>query len=203
MRCLNRVDGTAFLVLNGMTSIVSLITALYLLPLVPSLMSELDKSLQDLVKLNEETAESKRKLFTFMSFLCHEIRNPLFAITANIEFAQDMEMQRELNTSMNSIHQSATLMLRLVNDVLDLSKIESGKLELEEQEFNIEEFFCDLASTMGRQIEHKSNGNVKFVYNAGPNMPKIVKGDSVRLLQIAHNILSNGKSSWTADWNWL
>ena len=134
MRCLGNDATLAFDIMNGFTAFVSLATALYLLPLVPSLMSELDLSLQKLVKLNEETAESKRKLFTFMAFLCHEIRNPLFAITTNVEFAQefaqDMEMSQELHESLSSISQSTTLMLRLVNDVLDLSNIESGKLEL-------------------------------------------------------------------------
>jgi MFS superfamily sulfate permease-like transporter len=74
MRCLGQTDTVGFSVMNGITACVSLVTAVYLLPLVPSLMSNLDSSLQSLVQLNEETAESKRKLFTFMAFLCHEIR---------------------------------------------------------------------------------------------------------------------------------
>ncbi|CAB9517619.1 Hybrid signal transduction histidine kinase J [Seminavis robusta] len=191
MRCMDHAYGTSFLILNIMTSFISLVTALYLLPLVPSLFSDLDSSLQDLVNLNKETAESKRKLFTFMAFLCHEIRNPLFAITTNVEFAQDLEMSADLETALNSIHQSTALMLRLVNDVLDLSKIESGKLELEEQEFDVHDFFQNVASSMKRQVRHKRRGNVKFVYNIEQSVPRIVRCDSVRVLQTTYNLLSN------------
>ena len=100
-------------------------------------------------------------------------------------------MSQEVEESLQSINQSASLMLRLVNDVLDLSKIESGKLQLEEHEFDIREFFQNLASSMSLQVQAKRNGTVKFVFNMSREVPHIVKGDSVRLLQIAYNILSN------------
>jgi len=190
-RCLGYAGTSAFLVLNAMTSLISLSTAIYLIPLVPSLMSDLDESLQRLVKLNEETAESKRKLFTFMAFLCHEIRNPLFAITSTLEFASDMEMTQEMDSALNSIHQSTTLMLRLVNDVLDLSKIESGKLQLDDHEFDLREFLQNIASSMTNQVRHKSHGKVNFAFCMAQAVPQIVRCDSVRVLQIAYNILSN------------
>lgn len=100
-------------------------------------------------------------------------------------------MSQEVEESLQSINQSASLMLRLVNDVLDLSKIESGKLQLEEHEFDIREFFQNLASSMSLQVQAKRNGTVKFVFNMSRTVPRIVKGDSVRVLQIAYNILSN------------
>ena len=100
-------------------------------------------------------------------------------------------MAQELRKSLECVDQSANLMLRLVNDVLDLSKIESGKLELEECEFDMREFFQSLACTVERQIKARHQGRVGFFYNMEHSLPRFVQSDSVRLLQIAYNILSN------------
>lgn len=66
LRCLHLGESTAFEVVNAITAIVSMATAIYLVPLVPSLMNDLDSSLQELIRMNEETADSKRKLYAFM-----------------------------------------------------------------------------------------------------------------------------------------
>jgi signal transduction histidine kinase len=182
MRSIGMTD-VYFNILNGLTAAISLTTALYLLPLVPNMMSTIDKSLQDL-KHQEELAESKRKLVTFMAFLCHELRNPLFAITSNLEFALDEEMSAEQERALSVIKESTNLMLRLVNDVLDLSKLESGKLELEERDFDIREMMLNIASITDTQIQLKHGGAVQFKFKMSPDVPQIVRGDSVRILQI-------------------
>ena len=74
MRYLEKGDILAFQILNAATAVISLLTAFYLLPLVPSVLNQLDES-QEIIRLSTETEESRRKLFTFMAFLCHEIRN--------------------------------------------------------------------------------------------------------------------------------
>jgi len=188
MRCLGRTDDTVFLVLNALTAFVSLLTALYLLPLVPSVMSALDKGLQDLVLLNAQTEESKRM---FMSFLCHEIRNPLFAITSSITFLGDDDLPQEQENMLSNISQSANLMLRLVNDVLDISKLESGKLRVKKHDFDLHKTMEGVASSVRIQVQQKYKGGVVFKYSMAKEVPQIVCGDSVRLLQIAYNMLSN------------
>mmetsp|Transcript_18552 Transcript_18552/g.26197 ORF Transcript_18552/g.26197 Transcript_18552/m.26197 type:complete len:217 (+) Transcript_18552:367-1017(+) len=84
------------------------------------------------------------KLFTFMAFLCHEIRNPLFAITSTASFLDDTEMTEEQEIGAGSIFDSALLMLRIVNDVLDLSIIGEGKMELEERDFDLHQLLENL-----------------------------------------------------------
>ena len=71
MRYMDKGHTTAFIYVNVATALVSLVTAVYLIPLIPCMFSLLDESLN---KLTNETKESKSKLFTFMAFLCHEIR---------------------------------------------------------------------------------------------------------------------------------
>lgn len=189
MRCLGARDTTAFVILNSCTAFISLLTAVYLLPLVPNLMSTLDEGLQDLIRLNNETEDSRSQLLTFMAFLCHEIRNPLFAITSTITFMEDSHLTEEQGLALRSIGQSTNLMLRLVNDVLDISKLESGKIEFEDRDFDFREMAHNVAATTETQIKH--NPNVQFKFQISLDVPTIVVGDSVRIMQILYNLLSN------------
>lgn len=191
LRCLDRTGGEAFAVVNAMTAFISLVTALYLLPLTPMLMGSLDQSIEDLTILNKETNASKDKLFTFMAFLCHEIRNPLFAITSSASFLADTDMTEEQEIGVGSIFDSSLLMLRLVNDVLDLSKIDAGKLELEEKDFDLLRLLDNLKNTMKMQVAQKHCKKVGLRFDVAPSVPAVVHGDSVRLLQIIYNLISN------------
>lgn len=185
---------------NTVTAVVSLSTALYLLPITPYLMSSLDHNIQELVKLNEETEASKRKLMTFMAFLCHEIRNPLFIITSTISFLEDPDEVEE-GFSMSLIKQSADLMLRLVNDVLDISRLESGKFELEKHDFDLHRTFegattsarAHLLQRHGSAKKEDGSGSpiVEFHTQVDPGVPRMAHGDQVRVLQVCLNLLSN------------
>lgn len=204
MRCLGQNTTAAFQMLNYCTAGVSLTTALYLLPLVPNLMSLLDESMQRLIKLNQETEESRRKLATFMAFLCHEIRNPLFAITCTISFLSDeQDVSESVAKGLVAIQQSSNLMLRLVNDVLDISKLDSGRLELEEREFDLHDLLKHVRHSVQTQLDAK---NVALEYEQAASLPRLVRGDSARLLQICYNLLSNavkftekGCVTWTIE----
>lgn len=185
LRCLEMTSGRMFDLMNFATAVISLITALYLLPLVPHLFESLDKTLIAEI-------ESNRKLMTFMSFLCHEIRNPLFAITSSITFMEDdKSLSPDQRGSVECIAQSANLMLRLVDDVLDISKLESGKLLLEQRQFDLVQMFEGVGSTMKNEIALKHDGKVEFQMCLMDRVPRHVVGDSVRLLQMAYNLLSN------------
>jgi signal transduction histidine kinase len=95
LRCLGKADTDFFYTTNILTAFISLVTALYMLPLIPNLFGTIDQSIRDSIQQNEEIAGSKAKLLTFMAFLCHEIRNPLFAITSSAEFLADTELTEE------------------------------------------------------------------------------------------------------------
>jgi signal transduction histidine kinase len=195
LRCIGKAsETTIYLIVNRLTAFISIITALYLLPLIPSVMSMMDEGIQSLTRLNAETEESKNQLLTFMAFLCHEIRNPLFAITSTLSFLEDDHevLTREQSDDVNSIRHSSQLMLRLVNDVLDLHRIESGKLTLEERCFDVTEILRHVASSVEIQIRQQhANGAVTFIFSLCPTVPRYICGDSVRLLQFIYNMISN------------
>lgn len=185
LRCLEMADGAPFQVLNVATAVISLTTALYLLPLIPHLFDSLDKTLSAEI-------ESKRKLMTFMSFLCHEIRNPLFSITSTITFmGDDNDLSSTQRKSLECIEQSAELMIRLVNDVLDLSKLESGKLQLEHRTFDLKHLLQGASESIKSGIGNKRTGKVHFELDIQPSVPQNVVGDSSRILQLVYNLLSN------------
>lgn len=152
-----------------------------------------------------------------MAFLCHEIRNPLFAITSSANFLTDTDLTEEQEAGVGSIFDSSMLMLRLVNDVLDISKIDAGKLELEQRYFDLHRLVENLESNMKLQMaqqakprqlqqqqglhnnasDHGSNDGISFssetelIVRVSPQVPRVIFGDSIRILQIIFNLLSN------------
>jgi signal transduction histidine kinase/ActR/RegA family two-component response regulator len=125
-----------------------------------------------------------------MAFLCHEIRNPLFAITSMIALLEDEDLSTDQERALSSIGQSTNLMLRLVNDVLDISKLDSGKLMLEDRDFALRDMLLNVAHSTHRQIEQNKKP-IQFEFSMDSSVPSVVCGDSVRILQIAYNLLSN------------
>jgi signal transduction histidine kinase/DNA-binding response OmpR family regulator len=181
-------DTAVFTCVQWGNAVVSTVTAIYLIPLMPDMFLLLDTAVNN---LQNETQESKSKLFTFMAFLCHEIRNPLFAITSSAECLHDTPLTQEQLEEVTSIGDSSLLMLRLVNDVLDLSKLDSGKLQLECREFDLHSLLKRLADNMARQVQRKHQGAVQMQFLLEDTVPQFVLGDSVRILQIVYNLLSN------------
>ena len=208
LKCLGMTDTASYNAVNFTTALISLLTALYLLPMIPFLMSSLDHNMQELRRQHEETEDSKRRLHTFMGFLCHEIRNPLFIITSTIAFLEEtssdkFEQDDEAASSLSLIKQSSELMLRLVNDVLDISRLESGKVEVEKHDFDLHDTLEGAATSARAHIREHHSKNVRegittsdqplveFRSQVDPEVPKLVHGDQVRVLQVCLNLLSN------------
>ena len=187
-----------FCVLSWITAMVSLTTALYLNFMVPKLTKWLDEAVGYMRLLNEETEASKRKMVTFMAFLCHEIRNPLFLITSNVTFLKDDLLTEDQRRTVAAIEQSTKLMLRLVNDVLDISRLEKGKIGLEETDFDLCDLFHVVALNVESEIRKRHCGAVKFCFQPSKELPNLARSDASRLLQIAYNLLSNATKFTTS-----
>jgi hypothetical protein len=97
----------------------------------------------------------------------------------------------EYTEAVQAIHLSADLMLRLVGDVLDISKLEAGKLELECHEFDLLQTLHSAASSVDKLVQRTHGTNVHFHTHLDPRVPRNVYGDSIRLLQVLYNLLSN------------
>jgi PAS domain S-box-containing protein len=142
-----------------------------------------------LILAKEEAESATRAKSAFLATMSHEIRTPLNGVLGMAQAMAMGDMADEQRERLDVIRQSGESLLAILNDVLDLSKIEAGKLELEQAEFDIEEIarnslgaFAATAQAKGLTLELKVQPAACGVY----------RGDSVRVRQIIYNLVSNG-----------
>jgi signal transduction histidine kinase/DNA-binding response OmpR family regulator/HAMP domain-containing protein len=125
----------------------------------------------------------------FLARMSHEIRTPLNAIIGFTDLALRIHTgDSKVLSYLTKIKQSATHLLGIINDILDYSKIEAGKIELEVIEFDIEAVLIDLFD-LANSLAHKKN--IEFIISHSPLIPSPVFGDPVKLKQILFNLVSN------------
>ncbi len=126
---------------------------------------------------------------TFLATVSHEVRTPLTAI---LGFSELLRARKDLTPdillSVQRIAHAGERLLALINDVLDLSKIEAGKLEIEENDFSPASMISDIVEMFLHQCRKK---NVQLHYDLDPNLPAWVWGPEKRLHQVLTNLLSN------------
>jgi len=136
---------------------------------------------------NEAIAASSAKS-TFLSNMSHEIRTPLNCIIGFAELARDDKISSKTYDYLTNIIDSSGMLLDIINDILDISKIEAGKMELEHIHFDLSEVILQCQKIITPKIMDK---NVTLYCYAEPNIDKKLLGDPVRLRQIIINLLSN------------
>lgn len=136
---------------------------------------------------NNATYENRMKS-TFLSNMSHEIRTPMNAIIGMMDVALRRDMDEDLRKDLTVIKSSSTWLLEIVNDILDLSKVEAGKVSIIEENYTTESLVDDaIAVINARNIEHK----VPVYYHVQENMPQALRGDAVRIKQVMLNYASN------------
>ena len=145
------------------------------------------------LKVQLEKAKEKAEFLAkvkeeFLSNMSHEIRTPLNAILGFTEQLLMTPLQKTQNEYLQSVHQSSTHLLSTVNDILDYSKIEAGKLTIEKIPFKLRQVIEEVHSLFRLKAEAK---NLSFNYFVDEDCPKGVLGDPFRLKQILFNLLGN------------
>jgi len=148
-----------------------------------------DAAMKDNLRLEKEEAKrSSLQKSKFLANMSHEIRTPLNAITGFISLLSEDETDPKKLKYLNVIQNSSDSLLQIINDILDISKIESGKLDIEAINFNPYKNLITIAELF--QAKAAEKGVVlKIRYNH--NMPNILYSDVLRIKQILSNLLSN------------
>jgi len=142
-------------------------------------------ALREALERAEAAARAKAE---FLSSVSHEIRTPMTGILGTTELALSTPLSAEQREYITLAHESAGVLLRLVNDILDLSKIEADKLVLAPEPFAVAELVADTLRTLSVRAEQKG---LDLACRVAPQVPSIVVGDAARLRQILFNLVGN------------
>ena len=141
-----------------------------------------------LIEAKEQALEAVNTKSEFLANMSHEIRTPINGVIGFTELLLDQNLGSVEREFVSIIKTSGESLLKIINHILDLSKIEAGKIEIEQESFSIRSCIEESLDMISMRTEKK---DIELTYLIRPDVPEYVKGDSARLRQIAVNLVAN------------
>ncbi len=143
---------------------------------------------EELLQMKEKAEQAAKAKSQFLSVMSHELRTPLNAVIGLTHLLLQSRPREDQQEDLRTLQFSGESLLHIINDILDFTKLDSGKIELSAIDFNLRELTQSLYQSFSFKAKEK---NIVFDVEYDERMPFYVKGDSFRLSQVLNNLISN------------
>ncbi len=149
---------------------------------------EIQRQNEEVIAAREEALQAAQAKAAFLATMSHEIRTPLNGVLGMTRLLSETSLNAEQHDFVRTIQVSGTTLLTVINDILDYSRIESGRMELEQEPFGVRAVVEEALEMVGSRAREQG---IELVCEVAPDVPELVLGDATRVRQILTNLAGN------------